>query len=74
MSQYHNHLLQNGSTGDAVSALQNMLNAAGYSVDVDGDFGDRTHHAVVAFQKSQRLDADGVVGPKTWQTLASLVG
>ncbi|WP_128433251.1 protein kinase domain-containing protein [Streptomyces cyaneus] len=37
--------------------------------EVDGDFGPLTHGAVVTFQKRTGLDADGIVGPKTWQAL-----
>ena len=38
--------------------------------EVDGIFGENTLHAVMAFQKSQRLSADGVVGPLTRAALA----
>ena len=42
----------------------------GYQVhEVDGQFGSETHHAVVAFQKVNRLDRDGVVGPVTRKAL-----
>jgi lysozyme family protein len=37
--------------------------------EVDGDFGPLTHGAVVTFQKRAGLDADGIVGPKTWSAL-----
>lgn len=33
---------------------------------VDGDFGPKTHQATVAFQAKYRLDADGVVGNRTY--------
>ena len=58
--------LQSGSKGDAVRAAQYRL-----AVTVDGVFGSDTKSAVVNFQKSKGLSADGVVGPNTW---AALVG
>src|SRR5919197_870341 len=33
------------------------------------EFGSETHHAVVAFQKVNHLDRDGVAGPKTMKAL-----
>ena len=50
--------------------LQQALKAAGvYAGKVDGKIGGGTKAAVVAFQKSQGLNADGVVGRKTWDAL-----
>jgi dienelactone hydrolase len=58
--------LQQGSSGAAVTALQQKLQALGfYSGAIDGDFGPQTQAAVIAYQKSQGLTADGIVGPKT---------
>jgi peptidoglycan hydrolase-like protein with peptidoglycan-binding domain len=62
--------LSSGSEGPAVEALQRRLAELGYQVhDVDGQFGPETHHAVVAFQKVNRLGRDGVVGPLTRKAL-----
>jgi len=62
--------LRSGSAGRAVEALQRRLAELGYQVhEVDGQFGSETHHAVVAFQKVNRLDRDGVVGPVTRKAL-----
>jgi hypothetical protein len=62
--------LRSGSEGRAVEALQRRLAELGYQVhDVDGQFGSETHHAVVAFQKVNRLGRDGVVGPVTRKAL-----
>lgn len=63
--------LQLGDHGAAVLALQRRLAALGYEVSKpDGEFGSETHHhAVVAFQKVNRLDRDGVAGPKTLKAL-----
>jgi peptidoglycan hydrolase-like protein with peptidoglycan-binding domain len=62
--------LRSGAEGRAVEALQRRLAELGYQVhEVDGQFGSETHHAVVAFQKVNRLDRDGVVGPVTRKAL-----
>jgi peptidoglycan hydrolase-like protein with peptidoglycan-binding domain len=63
--------VQKGDQGDAVSAVQTLLNMQGQDVEIDGDFGDQTEGAVKAFQKAKRLTANGIVGPQTW---AALVG
>ena len=65
-------LLQNGSAGSAVQKLQILLNGLGYNCGtVDGAFGVRTRTAVLAFQKANSLDADGVVGSMTWGKLVN---
>ncbi|MFF7794644.1 GH25 family lysozyme [Streptomyces sp. NPDC007991] len=61
--------VQSGSSGHAVRAAQALLNAHGATLDVDGEFGPGTRAAVVSFQKSKALDADGIVGPDTWKAL-----
>jgi peptidoglycan hydrolase-like protein with peptidoglycan-binding domain len=63
--------LHSGSKGAAVKRLQKRLVALHYDVGkADGVFGSNTLHAVYAFQKVQRLDIDGVVGPDVWRKLA----
>lgn len=49
--------------------MQYLLNARGYHVTVDGNFGALTDAAVKAFQTDNGLTADGVVGNKTWPLL-----
>lgn len=58
-------MLRMGSMGAGVREVQRLLVRAGFTVKVDGDFGPSTKQAVMAFQKSQGLKADGVVGPAT---------
>lgn len=53
------------SRGAIVSALQTLLNSRGADVTVDGVFGAGTRRAVVAFQRSNGLQRDGVVGAGT---------
>ena len=57
--------LMKGCKGDDVTLLQRLLH-----IEADGVFGQMTHNAVVAFQRSHGLvPVDGVVGPKTWAAL-----
>lgn len=66
-----NPTLTSGDTGIAVKALQTRLNLwhANPALAVDGDFGADTLAAVKAFQTSQKLTVDGIVGPATWTAL-----
>ena len=58
--------LKTGSSGTEVIALQRALQRRGFNPgSVDGSFGPGTHAAVLAFQKSEGLLADGNVGPRT---------
>ncbi|KAM3093322.1 peptidoglycan-binding protein [Phormidesmis sp. 146-12] len=62
-------MLRQGDSGAAVTELQQLLNAKGANIAVDGDFGDATRAAVVKFQQQNRIAVDGIVGPQTWQAL-----
>lgn len=64
-------LLRLGSRGPAVRALQGSLARLTYlpAGAVDGVFGIRTWHAVVAFQGWSRLARDGIAGPRTERAL-----
>jgi putative peptidoglycan binding protein len=63
-------MLKRGSSGPAVSALQQKLQAAGFSPGaIDGKFGPGTESAVKSFQRSRGLTADGIVGPLTASAL-----
>lgn len=61
--------LRQGDSGAAVSELQQLLNAKGINITVDGVFGNATRAAVVQFQQQNGLVADGIVGTQTWQAL-----
>ena len=64
--------LHNGSQGEKVWKLQERLQALGYYMDaVDGQFGQGTRDAVIAFQKKNGLEADGYAGEETQKVLYS---
>ena len=59
-------ILRLNSSGPDVTALQQALQAAGFSPGaIDGSFGPGTEAAVLGFQRSEGLAADGIVGPNT---------
>ncbi len=64
------NILKLDSVGSDVSALQRSLRDAGFNPgEIDGSFDLATQAAVIAFQKSEGLAADGIVGPNTARAL-----
>lgn len=51
--------------GEDVRRLQVALDAFGFPIEVDGEFGPSTERTVIDFQNSKGLTSDGVVGPCT---------
>lgn len=66
--------LREGSSGAAVKQLQQQLLDLGYwSSGADGQFGQTTAQAVMAYQSAAGIGVDGVVGPQTKAALAKKV-
>ena len=74
--------LRFGSTGEDVKQLQmklHKLREREHDRDeqrrarIDGIFGPLTREDVIDFQTDTGLDADGIVGPRTWDALDTLV-
>lgn len=61
-----------GDQGELVRYIQRMLNEAGYALQADGVFGEKTEAAVRAVQTAHGLKADGIVGPLTWPVIRAL--
>lgn len=63
-------VLRMGTYGPAIARVQERLQDLGlYGGPLDGVFGPQTEAAVMTFQRSRQLTADGVVGPATWRAL-----
>lgn len=62
--------LRHGDRSQAVRNLQKQLKATGAKLEVDGDYGDQTEKAVLAYQARVGLVPDGVAGEKTQAVLA----
>ena len=62
--------LKEGCAGQAVAKLQAKLKKVGFNPGrIDGDFGPATKAALIGFQKSAGLLADGIAGPRTLKAL-----
>lgn len=68
-------MLKVGSRGDAVKSLQEFLTEkkipTASKVKADGVFGPITRQALIEYQASVKLVADGVAGPKTLAYIAA---
>src|SRR5262249_19342871 len=61
--------VKQGAQGENVFSIQLMLQARGYSLSIDGDFGPQTASAIKSFQSAHGLGVDGIVGSQTWPAL-----
>lgn len=62
--------IKRGARGKTVTRLQQRLKQRGFDPGrIDGIFGGGTEAAVIAFQRSECLAADGIVGARTWSAL-----
>jgi peptidoglycan hydrolase-like protein with peptidoglycan-binding domain len=62
-------VIEPGSTGVVVEQLQVALVALGYSIAIDGTYGEGTEQAVRDFQSRNGLEVDGIAGPDTREML-----
>lgn len=63
-------VLKEGSTGDAVKELQQLLKKYNtYTGAIDGAFGSVTKKGVIAFQHRVFIKEDGIVADNTWRAL-----
>lgn len=61
--------LAKGMKGADVVALQGLLLAHNHVVTSDGDYGELTKRAVMAYQAENGLTADGIAGNQTWAAI-----
>ena len=69
--QWHTNdiFAQYGDTGMSVKIIQALLLKRGLDLVYDGIFGAETRSAVMAWQNSQQITVDGIVGDETLETL-----
>jgi peptidoglycan hydrolase-like protein with peptidoglycan-binding domain len=67
-------VLKSGASGAEVQCLEAQLVAAGYATTVDTTFDAATDTAVKAYQTARSLEADGIVGRVTAQTMGIWAG
>lgn len=61
--------IRQGADGGGVYLLQTLLKAAGYNLDLDGQFGGQTDYCLKQYQEEKGLTIDGICGPKTWTAI-----
>lgn len=61
--------IREGAKGNAVVAMQGLLQRHGYDIEADGKFGPKSKAALKDFQRKHGLEADGICGPLTWAAL-----
>ena len=63
---YPGQVLERGSRGQSVRQWQARMAERGWTLSVDGTFGDRSDRVCRQFQREKGLEVDGIVGPETW--------
>ncbi|MBN1526450.1 MAG: peptidoglycan-binding protein, partial [Candidatus Omnitrophica bacterium] len=60
-----------GKGSERIKDIQACLKSAGYySGSIDGVKGPMTKKAIKEFQRANGLEADGIVGKRTWEILS----
>lgn len=63
-----------GAQGPDIHTIQGLLAEFHHYIEYyDGIYGPATEGAVIDFQREQNLTVDGIVGPYTWDALATIV-
>ncbi len=65
-------LLRKGDQGNEIYRIQRLLSFEGYITDGGGLFKEKTHQAVMAFQRVSRIQVDGIIGPETRESLKKI--
>jgi GH24 family phage-related lysozyme (muramidase)/peptidoglycan hydrolase-like protein with peptidoglycan-binding domain len=63
--------IKEGDRSDLVRDAQQRLAGCGLTILVDGYYGPVSVVVVRTFQRDRGLDADGVIGPATWNVMSS---
>lgn len=65
--------VKQGAVGNITKLIQEKLISLGYNTNgLDGIFGSGTLNAIMKFQTSKGLVADGIVGQNTWKALLGI--
>jgi hypothetical protein len=62
-------LLKKGDFGPQVLHMQQLLNANGFEIEADGQFGDKTFEALKNFQKAAKIEVDGEWGGQSFKAM-----
>lgn len=65
-------MIRNGDKGNMVKLAQSCLSCLGFSISIDGIFGNEFEKKIRQFQTDKSLESDGIVGEETWKRLLNI--
>lgn len=65
-------MIRNGDKGNMVKLAQSCLSCLGFSVSINGIFGNEFEKKIRQFQTDKSLESDGIVGEETWKQLLNI--
>jgi len=63
---FRGRFLKKGVKGPDVRQWQVQMSKLEFTIDVDGEYGPKSEGICLDFQRKERLEVDGIVGPDTW--------
>jgi peptidoglycan hydrolase-like protein with peptidoglycan-binding domain len=65
--KYPGRFLKRGVQGRDVRTWQVQMGKLGSVIEIDGEYGPQSERVCFHFQRAEKLEIDGVVGPETWK-------
>jgi len=66
MPKFPGRFLRQGVKGPDVRRWQVQMSKLEFAIEVDGEYGPQSEGICLDFQRAEKLEVDGIVGPETW--------
>jgi peptidoglycan hydrolase-like protein with peptidoglycan-binding domain len=64
--RFGGRLIRRGALGKDVRRWQVQMSKLDFVIEVDGEYGPQSEGVCLDFQRAEKLEVDGIVGPETW--------